>query len=265
MSDSKTEVYKAFTLKLEDGIAYFTINRPEARNALNLDCFDDLNRFLDFIAESDEVKIAILTGAGEKAFIAGADINNVRTKTGVQHLRKPSLEPILRRIETCDIPIIAAVNGYAFGGGFELALACDIRIASENAQFGLPETSLGIYPGAGGTQRLPRIAGIGVAKEVILAGRILKAEEAKTLGIVMAVVPLDQLLAQATDVAKRMMAKGPVALTLAKKVIAASADTDITTGAFIEALGYCILLNTKDKTEGTDAFLEKRPPAFTGE
>lgn len=254
--------FRAFKLDVKDGIAYFTINRPEARNALNPDCFQDLNDFLDFLKDTPEIKVAIITGEGEKAFIAGADINNVRTKTGAQHVHAPSLEPILRRFESCSIPIIAAINGFAFGGGFELALACDIRIASENARFGLPEASLGIYPGAGGTQRLARMAGIGVAKEVIMAGRVLKPDEAKALGIVMDVVPHANLLDEAAAVAKKMMEKGPLALTLAKKVITASLDTDYTTGALLETLGYSILLDSKDKTEGMNAFLEKRPAMF---
>lgn len=265
MEKRRVDGFREFIFEIADGIAYFTINRPQARNALNENCFQEISQFVDYVDNTPEIKVAIITGTGEKAFIAGADINGVRTKTGVRHLKKPDLENILRKLELCTKPVIAAVNGFAFGGGFELALACDIRIASENARFGLPETGLGIYPGAGGTQRLARMAGIGVAKEVIMAGRTLKPEEAKELGIVMQVVPLESLMAEATAVAKKMMEKGPVALTVAKKVIAASLDTDITTGMLLESFGYAILLESRDKQEGTAAFFEKRAPVFRGE
>lgn len=256
------EIYQEFTLQVNDGIALFTINRPQVRNALNETCFAEMNRFIDFVEESSEVQLAILTGAGEKAFIAGADINGVKNKTGRVHLKSPTLENIYKKIENCTKPIIAAVNGLAFGGGFELALACDIRIAAQNAKFGLPETNLGIYPGAGGTQRLSRIAGLGVAKEVIMGGRVLTAEEAKQLGLVMDVVPLDSLLQRTITLAKQMLEKGPLALVLAKKVINASANVDIETGLLLETLGYSILMDSADKQEGVQAFLEKRSPNF---
>lgn len=265
MEKKRIEGFKEFILEQDGAIAYFTINRPQARNALNERCFIEISQFVDYLEDTPEVRTAIITGAGEKAFIAGADINGVRTKTGIRHLRKPDLENALRKLELCTKPVIAAVNGYAFGGGFELALACDIRIASENARFGLPETNLGIYPGAGGTQRLARMAGIGVAKEVIMAGRTLKPEEAKALGLVMQVVPLGSLMDEAEAIAQKMMEKGPVALTVAKKVITASMDTDISTGMLLESLGYALLLESKDKQEGTAAFLEKRAPVFCGE
>lgn len=265
MEKKRMEGFREFILETGGDIAYFTINRPEARNALNETCFHEISQFVDFMEETPEVKVAIITGAGDKAFIAGADIKGVKSKTGVRHLKRPDLENALRKLEMCSKPVIAAVNGYAFGGGFELALACDIRIASENARFGLPETSLGIYPGAGGTQRLARMAGTGVAKEVIMAGRILKPEEAKGLGIVMQVAPLELLMEEAEGVARKLMEKGPFALTVAKKVISASMDADITTGMLLESLGYALLLESKDKQEGTAAFLEKRPPVFRGE
>lgn len=259
------EDYQEFILRVENEIAYFTINRPSVRNSLNEACFAEMIRFLDFIESSSDVKIAIITGTGDRAFIAGADINGVKNKRGITHLKTPTLEDIYRRIECCTKPMIAAINGLAFGGGFELAMACDIRIASENAKFGLPETNLGIYPGAGGTQRLSRLVGIGVAKEVIMAGRVLSADEAKNLGLVMQVVPSALLMENAVSVAKKMLEKGTLALILAKKVINSSLDTDMTTGMLIETLGYSILMDSKDKQEGVQAFLEKRPPKFIGE
>lgn len=259
------EGFKEFILQVEDGIAYFTINRPEVRNSLNEACFAEIVNFVDFVEENPDVKIAIVTGTGEKAFIAGADINGVKNKKGIRHLKKPDLEDAYKKVENCNKPIIAAINGLAFGGGFELALACDIRIASENAKFGLPETSLGIYPGAGGTQRLPKLAGIGVAKEVIMAGRVLNAQEAHMLGLVMKVVPLTNLMEEAVAVAKKMMEKGPLALMMAKKVINASQNTDMATGLLIETMGYSFLLDSKDKQEGIEAFFAKKTPNFQGE
>lgn len=258
------EGFCEFIFEVEDGIAYFTINRPQLHNALNMNCFAELERFVDYVESDSDIKIAIITGAGKTAFIAGADINNVQTKTGAMHLKKQDLEQAIRKLETCTKPVIAAINGYAFGGGFEIAMACDIRIASENARFGFPEVNIGLYPGAGGTQRLARLAGIGVAKEVIMAGRNLKPEEAKQLGIVMRVVPLESLMKEAVALALDMMAKSPIALTIAKKVITASLDTDLSTGILLESLGYCILMDSQDKAEGTDAFLKKRKPQFVG-
>jgi len=259
------ESYKEFILKVENEIAYLTINRPSMRNSLNETCFAELNLFLDFIEENPKIKIAIITGTGDKAFIAGADIDGVRNKSGIAHLKNPVLENIYQKLENCTKPILAAINGLAFGGGFELAMACDIRIASENAKFGLPETSLGIHPGAGGTQRLSRLAGVGVAKEVIMAGRIITADEAKNLGLVMRVVPLASLMEETVSVAKKMLEKGPLALLLAKKAINASLSTDLSTGLLIETLGYAMLMDSGDKQEGIQSFLEKRPPNFKGE
>ena len=170
----------------------------------------------------------------------------------------------LQRLENLSIPVIAAVNGTAFGGGFEAALACDVRIASSTAKFGLPEVNLGILPGAGGTQRLSRIVGVGRAKEIILAGRILSAEEAYQAGLVMKVTEPDQLMKTAFEVACAMKKKAPVSLDIAKKVINISLDTDRTSGILAEQLGFMALLGTEDKMEGTTAFLEKRPADFSG-
>jgi enoyl-CoA hydratase len=255
--------FQFFTLDVEDGIAVFTLNRPEVRNALSNETWEEVGRFFDYADTCDDIKVVIFTGAGTKAFASGQDIRNVPDKRGAECIRSISREPLLK-IENNYKPVIAALNGVAFGGGCEIALACDIRIMADHAKVGFPETNLGIIPAAGGTQRLSRLVGLGRAKEIILAGRVVTAEEAVQMGFAMKSVPVDSLLEEAKAVARVMLGKGPVALALAKKVINASLYTDVNTGLLLENLAFDVLLETEDKKEGTSAFLEKRKATFVG-
>lgn len=253
-----------FLLKEENGIAYFTINRPEVLNAMNEAAYADLKKFACYLSDADHLRVAIITGAGTKSFISGSDIGGLATRKPMDNILHRNLSDALTLLENGTKPIIAAINGYAFGGGLELALACDIRILSENAVIGLTETSLGIIPGGGGTMRLPRMVGVGLAKEMILAGRKLKAQEACQFALAMKVVPQEELLAEATKIAQTMIDRGPLALALAKRGIAASLNIDFTTSMMLEGLMNTALFSTSDRTEGTSAFLEKRKPQYQG-
>ena len=255
--------FNNFLYRVQDGIAVFTVNRPDVRNALNTECWEEIGRFADHIAADEEVKLAVITGAGDKAFVAGADIAAIRERTMVSVLGGVA-QGVLRKLSACEKPVIAAVNGMAFGGGCELAMACDIRIASETAKFGLPELGLGIIPGAGGTQRLAKLIGLGRAKEMILTGRAVTAPEALQMGLVTQVVPPDDLMDAVMDTAKKIISKGPLAVRLAKKVVDASMSADEESGMLLELLSYAVAMASEDKAEGTAAFLEKRPPVFTG-
>lgn len=246
-----------------DGIVILTIDRPEVMNALNHDCQEELCQFASYFDTAAHLKSLIITGAGDKAFAAGADIRMLEAACGIFSLNS-RLRQALLSLENCSKPVLCAVNGYAFGGGFELALACDIRIVSENALFALPEVSLGILPGAGGTQRLARMAGIGVAKEVILAGRRLSAREAVQYGLAMKAVPLSGLMDETLNVARRILAMGPAAIQITKGLINAAGYTDPRTGQMMEGLGLAVLFETKDKAEGVSAYLERRRPNFSG-
>lgn len=261
---SEAPVFKNFLLEEEGPVAVFTSNRPEIMNALDYESNLDILRFVDYLESAGHLRVAIIIGAGDKAFIAGADLNAVRVQSGVKSL-KSKLRMALSALENCSKPIIAAINGYAFGGGFELALACDIRLVAENAVLGLPETGLGFIPGAGGTQRLSRMAGIGVAKDVILGGRTLNAGEAVQYGIAMKAVPQEQLMGEAKKLAGKMALRGPIALDVGKKTINASLYTDPATGCMMESLALSILFDSRDKLEGIAAFQEKRRPQFMGE
>ncbi len=256
--------FKNFLLEEDGPVAIFTSNRPEVMNAMNLDSNIDVLNFIDYLEKSEHLRVGIITGAGDKAFIAGADLNAVKVQTGIESLQS-KLRVCLSAIENCSKPIIAAINGFAFGGGFELALACDIRLVSENAVLGLPETGLGFIPGGGGTQRLSRLVGVGIAKDMILAGRTLTAQEAVQYGVAMKVFPLENLMDEAKKLAHKMALRGPVALNLGKKLINASLYTDQNTGCMAESLALAILFDSKDKLEGIDAFMEKRKPQFKGQ
>ena len=256
--------FKNFILLEEGAVAIFASNRPEVLNALNPDSLNDLFKFADYLEQAEHIRAGILTGVGEKAFIAGADIGNVQHQTGTQTFGA-KLSRICMLLENCSKPVIAAVNGYAFGGGFELALACDVRIASENAVFGLPETNLGLIPGGGGTQRLARMTTPGIAKDMILAGRTLSPQEAVQFGLVMKTYPAEGFMDAAKKLANKIAMRGPLALQLGKRVINASVYTDLSTGCMMENLAFAFLVDSKDKKEGTAAFLEKRKPQFTGE
>lgn len=256
--------YQTILLEVSGGIATLTVNRPEVRNALGKQTVEEIHAALVELAGRDDAGVLILTGAGDKAFVSGADIREIR-----QRGKRDALEAINQRlftaIENFAKPVIAAINGYALGGGFELALACDIRIAAEEAVFGFPETGLGIIPAAGGTQRLPRMVGWGKAKELILIGEQIDAHEAERLRLVSKVVPRAELLPTARAYAEKILSRGPLAVRLAKAALNVAARTGLEAGLEFERLAQTILFESKDKLEGTTAFLEKRKPKFRGE
>lgn len=251
------------TLRVDDGIGLITVDRPEARNALSLDVQNDLRAALHNAADDDAVKCVVITGAGDKVFVAGADVTQLRGYTKHDGLAG-RLQGLIDEIATFDKPTVAAVNGYALGGGCELALACDLRIASSRARFGFPETGLSVIPGAGGTQRLSRLVGQGHALDLILTGRFVEAQEAKAIGLVSRVVAPEELITEAIEVATTIAAKGPLATRLARLAVRAGNDTDLTTGLTIERLAQALLHESADKQEGIAAMLEKRSPNFQG-
>ena len=252
-------------IKLEEdhGIWTLTINRPEMRNALDAPTVKEFREALGGL-DTGKAGVLILTGSGNKAFVSGADISDLRGRT-----KKQALEAIntglFAEVENFAWPVIGAINGYALGGGCELTLACDIRIASENARFGFPETSLGIIPGAGGTQRLPRLMGLARAKEWVLTGDIYDAKEAERLGLISRVVPQEKLMETAKELARKILSRAPLAVRLAKLALNASSRTPLESGLTIEMLAQGILFESKDKYEGMTAYLEKRKSHFTGE
>lgn len=249
----------------KDRIAYLTLNRPEVLNALNASVMAELDCVLEGIAGDAEVSAVILTGAGEKAFAAGADISEINRKDALTGVAMAvNGQRILRRFETMGKPSIAAVNGFALGGGCEIAMACTIRIASEKAKFGQPEVNLGVIPGYAGTQRLCRIVGRGVAMELILTGRIIDAAEALRVGLVTQVVPPAELLPTAEKTAKTLLAKGPLAIRAAMEVVNRGHDLDFDDACALEAQMFGVLCATEDMKEGTKAFLEKRQASFKG-
>ncbi|OUO13643.1 enoyl-CoA hydratase-related protein [Flavonifractor sp. An4] len=255
--------FEHFTLTVTDDIAVFTVNRPQVRNAMNEACWKELSAFLDWVDQTPTLKGIIITGAGEKAFVAGADINFLKERTMVSALEVLA-QRTLRKLAACKLPVIAAVNGYAFGGGCELAMACDIRISSEKAAYALPELGLGILPAGGGTQRLAKLVGVGRAKEMILTGRIVKAEEALAMGLTTKVVAPEELMDAAFETARCIAQKGPFAVRLAKQAVNAALSTDEDTGMMIETLSYGLVIASDDRMEGVTAFLEKRSPEFSG-
>jgi enoyl-CoA hydratase/carnithine racemase len=255
---------RTVTCEVADRIALVTIDRPEARNALSDRVLAELGEMLTALADDAAVGVVVFSGAGDKAFVAGADIGELRHYTAQTALAS-EIQRLFDRIEDFPKPTIAAVNGVAVGGGCELAMACDIRIAADTARFGLPETSLGVLPGAGGTQRLARLAGVGRAIEMILTGRLADAAEAHRIGLVTSVVPLDGLMDEVRRVAGEILAKGPQAVRLAKVVVRAGMDADQRTGQVLERLAQALLYAGRDKEEGAAAFLEKRPTAFRGD
>lgn len=256
--------YETIIVDIEEGIATLTLNRPEVLNALNDQVFNELAEAASQLAVDPEVRVVIITG-GEKVFAAGADITQMASATAVDVTTgdKPS-HRAFNLIENIPKPVIAAIAGYALGGGCELTLVADIRIAADNAQFGLPEIKLGILPGAGGTQRLPRLIGAGRAKELIFSGDFIKADEALRLGLVNKVVPADQLFVEAHKMAKRFVARGAVALRLAKSSVNEGLRMDLEAGLQYEHKCFSLLFATDDQKEGMRAFLEKRPAKFQG-
>jgi enoyl-CoA hydratase len=255
--------YRNLRFAVEGRVATLTVSRPEARNALDGDTVEEFHRALDEVRQA-KATVLIITGAGEKAFVSGADINAIRARRRDDALASINSR-LMAAVEAHEAVTIAAVNGYALGGGCELALACDLRLASETAVFGLPEPTLGIIPGAGGTQRLPRIVGLGRAKEMILTGARWDARQALATGLVSEVVPAAELMDAARRMAERVLALGPLAVRLAKLAVNASMQMPLAAGLLYESTAQAITFDSKDKMEGTAAFLEKRPARFTGE
>ncbi len=256
--------FQNFKLEIdEQGVAVFTANRPEKMNALDDVSWAEISEFFTWADKAEEVKVVILTGAGDKAFIAGADLNSLKLKKATDCLGGAG-QKALNRIQKCSKPVLAAVHGYAFGGGGETAIACDFRVVSENALFALPETGLGILPGAGGTQRLSRLIGLGRAQDVILLGRKIGAEEAANIGLATKCVPQEKLIAEAKKMAGKLIAKGPVAIRIAKQVVQASLSSSQEVGELLEMLALSTLCSTEDKMEGVSSFLEKRTPEYKG-
>lgn len=251
--------------KRRDGIAIVTLSRPDAANALSIQMVYDLHCLVVNLKNDPNVRVIILTGDGEKAFCAGADLKerNGMTNAEVKKMVRLIGETI-NEVETLPQPVIAAVNGVAFGGGLELALACDLRVGALESKFGLTETSLAIIPGAGGTQRLPRLIGIGKAKELIFTAKRLTSVEAEAIGILEYVVPRTQLLEKVLSIATAITKNAPLALVQAKLAINKGVEVDLATGLKIEELAYDALIPTKDRLEGLRAFTEKRLPHYKG-
>lgn len=255
--------HQNIAVKIEEEIGWITINRPEMRNSLDLATLREIEETIVSWQRDPQVKVIIITGAGEKAFASGADLKELARRTAVEAI-EPNMSGVYRTVEQCTKPTIAAINGYAVGGGLELALACDIRIAADHAKMGLPELGLAIMPGAGGTQRLSRIIGRGRALELILTGDLIPAAKAESIGLISRSVPIDQLKDTALEYAGKLKKKGPLALRLAKAVILHGADLDMDAALLLEKLAQSVLIGTEDKREGTAAFLEKRTPRFEG-
>ena len=257
--------YQTLLFDIRDGIAFVTINRPDKLNALNDQVMEELGQAADRFATESDIKGAILTGAGPKSFVAGADISDLSKQGPFDgKARAQRGQGVLRRIETCGKPVIAAINGFALGGGCELAMACHIRIASENAKFGQPEVKLGIAPGYGGTQRLPRLVGKGVALQLILTGEMIDAQEAYRIGLVNKVVPAGELEAAAKEWAERLAAAPTKALAVDKRLLNRSLDSDRVTAFEEEARAQEGLQATHDAKEGVASFVERRPSEFKG-
>ncbi len=257
--------YENLLVVVKDGVATLTVNRPDKLNALNDQVVAQLHQAALALKAAPEVRGVILTGSGPKAFIAGADIGDL-AKQGVLQGRDRSLsgQAMLRAFETMGKPVLAAVNGYALGGGCELAMACHVRIASENARFGQPEVKLGITPGYGGTQRLPRIVGKGNALHLLLTGEQIDAKEALRIGLVTKVVPADQLLAEAEKLMRAILANGPLALKLTMEAVDRGLEMTLEEGLALEADAFGLVAASDDMKEGLNAFLEKRAARFQG-
>jgi enoyl-CoA hydratase len=259
-----SQSYETLLVERRGRVAIITINRPEKRNALNIKTREEGAALIEELGTDDSVRVVVVTGAGDKAFIAGADIAEFAGRTAMKQRDVMVARSLFNAIDSFPKPVIAMINGYCLGGGCELALACDIRIASENASFGQPEINLGIIPGGGGTQRLTRLVGEGKAMEMILTGEIIDARTAHAIGLVNHVVPLDQLEARTMEIANRIADKAPIALSLAKEAIKIASRSNLDEGLRRELDLFALLFSTEDKDEGVSAFLEKRKPVFKG-
>ena len=257
--------FKNILLSFEGDIGLLTINRPKALNALNIETLKEIQMGIQEIKGHPELKVLIITGSGEKAFVAGADILEMKGMNSFEAINfSKSGHLTLKMIQDLEQPVIAAVNGFALGGGTEIALACDFIYASENARFGLPEVTLGIFPAFGGTQRLPRLIGKGKAKELIFTGKMISAQEAYQMGIVNRVVPLTSLLEETKKVATQIAVNGSVGVRLAKMLVNAGFNLDLQEACNLESYAFGIGFTTEDQKEGMTAFVEKRKSNFKG-
>jgi enoyl-CoA hydratase len=257
--------YENIIYEVKDGIATITFNRPKALNALNGALLGELSQALDEIAADEDIRVLVLTGAGDKSFVAGADItelatfNSLSAKSFAQKGHR-----IIQKLQQLPIAVIAAVNGFALGGGTEISIACDFIYASENAKFGQPEINLGVIPGFGGTQRLPRLIGTNMAKELIFTGKMISAAEALQIGLANKVVPQESLMAEVMKTAGQIASKGKVSMREAKQAINHGMDVDLATGCGLEIDAFAISFASPDAKEGTTAFVEKRKADFKG-
>jgi enoyl-CoA hydratase len=257
--------YKNIAVTFEGQIGILTINRPKALNALNIETLQEIQMGIQEVKDHPEGRVLILTGSGEKAFIAGADISQMKNMNSIEALNFSKLGHLtLKMIQDLDRPVLAAVNGYALGGGTEIALACDFIYASENASFGLPEVTLGIFPGFGGTQRLPRLIGKGNAKELIFTGKMISAQEAQQMGIVNRVFPQAALMEETKKTAAQIASNGAVGIRLAKMVTDGGFNMDLSEACVLESYAFSVGFATEDQKEGMTAFIEKRKPNFKG-
>jgi enoyl-CoA hydratase len=257
--------YENVLWEVEEGVGTVTFNRPKVLNAVNAKTFEELSEVLRLVEGDPGVRALVLTGAGEKAFVAGADIAAMSQMSALESRRfAEGAHAVLERLEALPIPTIAAVNGYALGGGCEITLACDLVYASDRARFGQPEVNLGLIPGFGGTQRLARRVGVMRALELVLTGDPVDAAGAKAMGLVLDVVPADGLLAHARAQARKIASRGPVAVAVAKRVLRRGAEPDLATGNELERQAFAALFGGHDAKEGMRAFLEKRPASWKG-
>jgi enoyl-CoA hydratase len=264
MSQAISKSYETLLFEKRERVGIITINRPDKRNALNIKTREEGATLLDELRNDASINVVVITGAGDKAFIAGADIAEFAGRTAMMQRDVMTARSLFTAIDTFPKPIIAMINGYCLGGGCELALACDIRIASETASFGQPEINLGIIPGGGGTQRLTRLVGEGKAMEMILTGEIIDAKSAYQIGLVNHVFPPDVLQAKTMEIANRIAEKSPIALGLAKEAVKLASRSLLDEGLRREVDLFALCFSTEDKNEGVSAFLEKRKPEFKG-
>ncbi|MBN1224416.1 MAG: enoyl-CoA hydratase/isomerase family protein [Candidatus Aminicenantes bacterium] len=258
-------MYNTLIFEKKETVGILTMNRPDKMNALSQELTEELKQVLDEIEGDRELRVLVITGSGEKAFVAGADINELVERDALLGREVSRFrQELFSRIENLPIPVIAAVNGYALGGGLELALACNIRIAAETAKFGAPEVKLGIIPGDGGTQRLPRLVGLGRAMEMILTGDFVDAQEAFRIGLANKVVPDKELMETAMVLAQKIASRPPLAVKYAKEAVSRSQEGDAVSGYALESYLHALTCTTEDKKEGVTAFLEKRKGRFQG-
>jgi enoyl-CoA hydratase len=252
-------------LEKKNSIAYVTIDRPKVLNALNMATMEELQEVFTDLAADREIRVVILTGGGEKAFVAGADINELQKNNPVEAKAYTHRgQAVLDLIENLGKPVIACINGFALGGGCEIAMACTMRLASESAKLGQPEVKLGIIPGYGGTQRLLRLVGTGLAMQILLTGEMISAQEAHRIGLVNEVLPAEKLITRAEEIAQKIIANAPLAVQYCMEAVNQGLNMTLQEGLFLEATLFGICCASEDKKEGTTAFLEKRKPNFQG-